>query len=409
MKSALLKLSSVFFLFSLFAVSFTACKKDSKEILPDESVRLNRTQGDLFVGESVLLMPTFIPAENNPSGNYVWKVENTSLADIAVMENFSAKVTAKKTGETRVILQTTSGKEVASCDLTISEVPDPVVTLNITSQTLTEGDEITIVPVFDPVVTNPSEKYEWKVEDDQVVEMTVNSNFSVLIKGLSEGETTVSVVKKDGGKELATATLKVEPKLPAGTLVNPIQLSFGKADGVPSSWNVFTLAQGTNVGSSIPDMKDKEGNKTGVSVTLLERFNGINENGPAESNTILDMPSSVSLNSLFGNNGASFGGMVIKQSVVKFEGLNKDFEYDFCFFSSRMGVGDNRESKYIVTGSNEVIATLNSSNNTSNTVCAEKVKPDEDGTIKLTITKGENNNNGNGFFYISALRIAQVQ
>lgn len=409
MKPIISKLPTAFFIISLFAISFSSCKKDSKEILPDESVRLNRIQGDLFIGESVLLMPTFIPSENNPSANYTWKVENSSIADLTVMENFSAKVIAKAKGETRVLLQTTSGKEVASCVLKISEVPDPVVTLNITNQTITEDDEMSIVPTFNPVVTNPSEKYEWKVENDQIAGITVNSNFSILIKGLSEGETTVSVVKKDGGKVLATATIKVEPKLPTGTLLNPIQLSFGKADGVPSSWNVFTLAQGTNVGSSIQDMKDKEGNKTGVSVTLLERFNGINENGPSESNTILDMPASVSINSLFGNNGASFGGMVIKQSVVKFAGLNNDFEYDFCFFSSRMGVGDNRESKYIVTGSNEVAVTLNSSNNSTNTVCAEKVKPNEDGTITLTITKGENNNNGNGFFYISAMRIAQVQ
>lgn len=409
MKTIYSKLTSGILVIALLAAGFSSCNKEEKEVLPEETVRLNRTEGNLYIGESLLLMPTFIPSRNDISTAFTWKIEDGTIAEITVKDNFSAKIVAKAKGETRAILLTTSGKEVASCTISVSEVPDPVVTLNITNQTITEGDEITIIPTFTPTATNPSEKYEWKIEDEEIAEMTVNSNFSATITALSAGVTQVSVIKKAGGDILASATITVEAKLPQGTLVNPVQLSFGKPDGVPSSWNVLTLAQGTTVGSSIAEMKDKEGNNTGVSITLVERFNGMNENGPNETTTPLDMPGSVSVNSLFGNNGAEFGGMIIRQSILKFSGLNKDYEYDFCFFSSRLGVSDNRESKYILTGSNEVAVTLNSSNNNNNTVCAQNVRPDEDGTITLTITKGENNNNGNGFYYISALRMTQVQ
>lgn len=226
---------------------------------------------------------------------------------------------------------------------------------------------------------------------------------------MSVGETSVSLVKVNGGAVLAAVTFVVEPKFPVGTLLHPVQISFGKQDNVPSSWNVLTQALGTIVGSSLPNLNDREGNKTGVSMKLLERFNGLNENGPAQTETDLNMPAGVSQNSLFGNNGNEFGGMVIRQSVMKFDGLNPEFEYDFCFFASRMGVGDNRETKFILKGSNEVYATLNASGNSTQIACVNKVKPDAEGAITLNVTSGENNNNGNGFYYISALRMTQVE
>lgn len=75
----------------LLAVAFTAmglssCKKEEKEPTPDPTVRLNKTEANLIVGESILLMPTFIPANENPAGGYEWKASNPGIVDVTVNE-----------------------------------------------------------------------------------------------------------------------------------------------------------------------------------------------------------------------------------------------------------------------------------------------------------------------------------
>src|SRR5690606_5658207 len=53
-----------------------------------------------------------------------------------------------------------------------------------------------------------------------------------------------------------------------------IQISFA---GTGVGWNSLVLAQ--RVDGSIPDLKDKNGNATGISLNVIERFNGSNSNG----------------------------------------------------------------------------------------------------------------------------------
>src|SRR5690606_4946999 len=135
------------------------------------------------------------------------------------------------------------------------------------------------------------------------------------------------------------------------------------------------------------------------------RFGGENGSGAATTNTVLNMPPAVSSTSLYGNSRAAFNGILVEQSVVKLSGLDKGATYDLCFFGSRTGVSDNRETKYVAKGNNEVSATLNTSENSSEVACAEGVEADESGEITVTITMGANNTNSTGFYYISAMRI----
>ncbi len=179
-----------------------------------------------------------------------------------------------------------------------------------------------------------------------------------------------------------------------------IQISFA---GTGVGWNSLVLAQ--RVDGSIPDLKDKNGNATGISLNVIERFNGSNSNGAASTTTALNMPSGVSTNSFFGNSRAVHDGILVPKSVVKFSGLNKDKTYEFCFFGSRTGVSDNRETQYTCKGSNEVSVLINTANNSTNMACAQAVKPNSGGEIELTVTVGPNNNNTTGFYYINALRI----
>jgi len=187
-----------------------------------------------------------------------------------------------------------------------------------------------------------------------------------------------------------------------GSIQNPVYVNFGNA--IEPGWNSLT---GYVEGTTIKNLKDESNNYTGISLTITERFNEANPNGAKTTNiSSFVIPGSISQNSYYGN-AVSFANGTFPKSAVKFEGLDKSKKFSFCFFASRMDVGDNRETKYIVKGYNEEIVRLNASNNSSNIVCANNIQPDESGTITITITSGENNNNGaTKFFYINALRLS---
>ena len=170
-------------------------------------------------------------------------------------------------------------------------------------------------------------------------------------------------------------------------------------------WNAFA---GTNTGYRLNNLLDKNGDYTGISIEAIEGFNGHNSTGASTSNTAFNMPSAVSGTSFFGNSAKEFEGSLVEKSVLKLTGLDKDKQYNFCFFSSRMSVTDNRETSFTLTGQSQSTVLLNASNNTSAIVCANSIKPNANGEIEIKITSGPNNNNATGFYYINAMRIALV-
>ncbi len=187
-----------------------------------------------------------------------------------------------------------------------------------------------------------------------------------------------------------------------GDFAGSILINFGTA-AAPAGWNGVTgFREGTSVA-----LKNNTNNYTGIGLTITERFNGANTSGESATTTDFNMPSSVSASAFFGNSKATFGGLLIKQSKLKITGLDKNMKYNFCYYGSRNSSNDNRETKFITTGKNEVIVRQNSSNNKTVISCAQGVQPDDNGEITITITAGENNNNGTGFFYVNAMRITK--
>lgn len=188
-------------------------------------------------------------------------------------------------------------------------------------------------------------------------------------------------------------------------LTNPILINFGYDTSSPE-WNALT---GYTVNSSIGNLKDQEGNYTGISITIVEQFNNRNQLGPKSTSTNLNMTEGISSDSYYGNAGKIWDKKEIKQSIIKLTGLNKDRKYNLCFFGSRVNVtNENRETKYIVSGVNEVVTFLDTANNTSKIACADNVQADENGEIFITVTAGDNNNNEYGFYYINALNLIQA-
>jgi len=133
----------------------------------------------------------------------------------------------------------------------------------------------------------------------------------------------------------------------------------------------------------------------------------MNPDGEKTTTTILNMPSSVSGSSYYGNTKAAFGGVLVKQSVIRLSGLNRDHYYGICFLGSRGGTSEGRQTKYIAKGQNTVTVNLMTGSNKTNVACAENITPDLEGNIYITITAGDLNDNATGFYYLNALRIQQ--
>src|SRR5690606_10125787 len=125
-----------------------------------------------------------------------------------------------------------------------------------------------------------------------------------------------------------------------GPLTSSVLLDFGN-NAAADHWNqINSFLAGTSI-----NLKDSIGSYVGIKLTITERFNGVNTDGPTTSTTPLNMPSTVSRYSYFGNSKSIFGGMIITQSKFELTGLDKDLNYDITYFGSRGNVTDNRETK----------------------------------------------------------------
>lgn len=190
-------------------------------------------------------------------------------------------------------------------------------------------------------------------------------------------------------------------QFPAPDLTIPVFVDVAQAVPV-FGWNGLTSPEAN---TAISYLRNKEGAVTPAGLTITERFNNVNMDGVKNTTTVFNMPASVSGNSYFGNSKALFGDLLIKQSVIKISNLNPSKNYSICYFGSRGGTNETRQTKYTAKGQNEVVAYLLTGNNASDIGCTDGVKPDAEGNIYITITAGENNDNGTGFYYLNAMRI----
>lgn len=184
-----------------------------------------------------------------------------------------------------------------------------------------------------------------------------------------------------------------------GPLLTPVLIDFGNAAKSPS-WNqISSFTQGSKI-----NLKDSANSYVGLSLTITERFNGINTNGATGTNTPMNMPDNVSARNFFGNSKAVFGGILTPESVFEIAGLDKNLTYNMCFFGSRSAVG-NRATRYTVTGTNSGNSTINTASNATEIACVNNIKPDANGKIKVSVTAGEGNDTGQGFFYLNAAKL----
>lgn len=183
-----------------------------------------------------------------------------------------------------------------------------------------------------------------------------------------------------------------------GAATSPTETDEGPA---ASSWNNITATLGVDPAGALAGLVTTNGTATTMGFQIVARFNGANANGTTGATVF---PTTATQDSLFGNTEV-FNGLTNILPVFKLTGLDAAYAYSFTFHASRTGVGDNRETRYTVTGTNSAIADLNAANNTNATVTVADIRPDAAGEITVALTPGPNNNNGNHFTYLGALRV----
>ena len=180
-----------------------------------------------------------------------------------------------------------------------------------------------------------------------------------------------------------------------------VNINFSAYGGNVPLWNDMGLYYDITAG-----MMDINGDDSGIIVRYGNEFSSANSLGALVTNTPMNMPSDVSKTTLYGySEGDFYGQPHVPASVIWFQRLNKSLAYDFTFFSSRRGSTDKYETMFTLNGSDSCSVILDASNNADKTVTICNVRPDNEGTITLTVQAGPNNNNFYKFYYLNALRI----
>lgn len=179
-----------------------------------------------------------------------------------------------------------------------------------------------------------------------------------------------------------------------------INVDFGSTLST-GAWNNLTMPTG---GEVLSDLVNTEGNSTGISLWVHDAFTGINVAGTTAPDASINIPVSGSSDSFFGSVGAH-SGVIEATGGVTLGGLSSTSKYTLSFFASRDGAADNRETQYKVTGATIETVYLDASNNKNNLAVVSNMVPAADGTIKVDVCPGPNNNNSLKYYYLGVLRI----
>ncbi len=159
MKSKIIKsiLFSTIGALSVSAVSpmvLTSCGKQKQQIIPAQSVELNKNTLSLTPGDSYKLAATISP-ENATNKNVTWSSSNASIAIV----NPDGNVTAKTPGIATIKITTEDGEYTSACLVTISEKIIPVASVTLDKDKLELNEDSTAqlkATVFSIIYVNPS-------------------------------------------------------------------------------------------------------------------------------------------------------------------------------------------------------------------------------------------------------------
>jgi hypothetical protein len=183
-----------------------------------------------------------------------------------------------------------------------------------------------------------------------------------------------------------------------------IYIDFGSyLSTTPGNWNNVSSTDG-----GINRAVTSSGTPTTVNILIPDRFSEFNANGTIVPDPVLNLPAEATKDTFYGNDiEVEPGGSVEPIAQLVISNLDPNLLYDLSFFASRIGVSDNRQTEYAVSGNGGLAHTLhlNPSNNTNTIVRGSNVRPTSTGDIVIDIQKGPQNDNVSGFYYLGTLTI----
>lgn len=163
-----------------------------------ESIKLNRNQIIVKEGEFENLITTIEP-ESATNKNVTWTSSNPDVAEV----DSNGKVLGKKEGLSLITVKTQDGYKTATCEVTVTKVVKPVMSVSLNKNTLTlnENESELLVATINPVDAD-NRNVTWRSINTRIAE--VDSNGRITAK--APGKTTIIVTTEYGGK---TATCDV--------------------------------------------------------------------------------------------------------------------------------------------------------------------------------------------------------
>ncbi len=193
--------------------------------------------------------------------------------------------------------------------------------------------------------------------------------------------------KKSGAPDVFSTYTNIAA---ASTILYTIDLNFNDGSSNPAqggNWN--NTNQILQIGSSVNNFINRQGQYTGMNLTLLSEFTGYNIYGKTTGNNSGIYPDNVMAGFFYVNFGDT--------ARWKIDGLNLTGTYNFKFFGSRLSpTGGPVTTSYKI--GNQVV-TLDATDNTSRIAQISGVTPDSTGTVYITLFTTE----GRG--YINAMTI----
>lgn len=181
-----------------------------------------------------------------------------------------------------------------------------------------------------------------------------------------------------------------------------VYINFTEPDAIQESgWNNVIACQS---GFEMPVLKYADGSPSGISLKIAGSFAGTTSEGAAETQTLLNMPASVSETG-FWVNGVEKDGILAECGEVVFHGLDSDAACDIHFFGSLTNAAEVYEAEYSTFGRTDNFIALNCNNNTSLTATLSGVYAAADGSLRITVTPGATSADRYKVGYINAMAI----
>ena len=244
-------------------------------------VSLNKTSAELNLGLTMQLTATVTP-ENATNPAVTWSSSDNTIASV----NENGKVTALAEGIATITVKTEDGGFEATCEVTVVDIP----VINVTGVSL---DKTSVTIKVDETATLTATVLPEDATDKEVIWSTGNAAIATVtngvVKGIAEGNTTITVKTQDGGFE-ATCSVKVEAK--------PIDLPTGITNRhEPEVYEAEKRAGGYNGTLTVFDnheyevyyiTRDADGKMLSVSVKNNDKDNGITTNDSETKTAALD-------------------------------------------------------------------------------------------------------------------------